>query len=248
MATNLKVLTLNVEGHKHVERVQTFLTQHKPEVVCLQEVFKVDLPGFAACLSQKVSVEFAPTLIIDRPNDFGFAALGEYGIAILSVFPMTDADKAYYFGHRGTIPLINDRDSNTPSRPVLWADIKKAEQTFRISTTHFTWSPDGKPCLPQWESLKVLLQIYHDQIQTGLLCGDFNVPRGNELYQKLIQEFQDNIPPEVTTSLDSEFHRHPELELMVDYLFTKPGYQVSEVQLHRGLSDHQAVSGILERL
>lgn len=242
MPVGLKVTTLNVEGHKHLEKICDFLRAEKPQVLCLQEVFKVDLLQLAACLGEAVTIHFVPTLIVDRPNDFKFAPLGEYGIAILSSLPLKNLGSTYYVGKAETIPLINDRDPNNPNRALAWVDLVTDDGLMRIANTHFTWSPNGAVCEAQTESLKVLLTQYHGQIKTGLLCGDFNAPRGGEIYHILAQNFTDNVPQEITTTLDSEYHRIPGLEYVVDYVFTSPEYVVSDVARHSGLSDHQALS------
>lgn len=248
MSARVQLITLNVEGHKHLERIRVFLAQAKPQVVCLQEVFKVDLPQLAAALGENTQVHFVPTLIVDRPNRFQFAALGEYGIAILSSLPLKNLGWAYYLGQAEAIPVINDRDPNTPNRAVLWADVMTTAGAVRVATTHFTWSPNGEVCVAQTKTLEVLLKIYQQHIKTGLLCGDFNAPRGGEIYQILAKNFVDNVPAEIVTTLDSTYHRVPGIEYVVDYLFSTPEYQVDQVRLHQGLSDHQAISAVLTRL
>lgn len=248
MSASLVVTTLNVEGHKHLQRISSFLAREKPQVLCLQEVFKADLPRLAASLGTDVAVQFVPTLIVDRPNRFQFAPLGAYGIAMLSTLPQKNIGSAYYFGKAESIPLINDSDPNTPNRAVMWADIMTGAGPVRVANTHFTWSPNGQVCAAQTETLAVLLRIFQEKIQAGLLCGDFNAPRGGEIYQTLSTAFTDNVPPEIKTTLDNLHHRVPGIEYVVDYLFTTVGYVVDQVTFHQGLSDHQALSAQVTRL
>jgi hypothetical protein len=44
------------------------------------------------------------------------------------------------------------------------------------------------------------------------------------------------------TSIDPKLHRAGALQLMVDGLFTTPGYEASDVMLHTGVSDHCAIT------
>ena len=59
--------------------------------------------------------------------------------------------------------------------------------------------------------------------------------------------FKDNIPLRYTTSIDPNLHRAGALELMVDGLFSTPGYVVSDVALHSGVSDHCAITCAISR-
>jgi endonuclease/exonuclease/phosphatase family metal-dependent hydrolase len=79
-----------------------------------------------------------------------------------------------------------------------------------------------------------------------ILCGDFNAPRGGEIFKMLADKYKDNIPPEYDSSLDTELHRIGKIKkLMVDGLFTTSAYIVSDVKLSEGVSDHKAVTAII---
>ena len=80
-----------------------------------------------------------------------------------------------------------------------------------------------------------------------VLTGDFNAPRGGTIFDLLARTWQDCIPQDVTTSIDPVLHRAGALTLMVDGLFTTPHYHATEVQLHTGLSDHQAITASISR-
>jgi endonuclease/exonuclease/phosphatase family metal-dependent hydrolase len=239
----LSVLTLNVEGQKHLAKVTQLLERLQPEVICLQEVFAVDLPQLAATVSGEFF--FVPTVNINKPNNFGFAPVGENGVAIITRLPHGECEARQY--HGTALPEVNDQDSNTPNRVVLWLDVALPETNdwVRIATTHFTWSPGGEVIPLQTQTIEKLLEIYSKEIKTGLLCGDFNAPRGNSIYQRLTQQLTDNIPATVKTTLDPDLHRAGQLDLVVDYFFTTPGYRVDSVECINGVSDHLAVFGQL---
>ena len=73
------------------------------------------------------------------------------------------------------------------------------------------------------------------------LCGDFNAPRGGEIFTALAMRYQDNIPLEYASSIDGNLHRKGPLPYMVDGLFTTPSYIASDVSLQSGVSDHCAI-------
>ena len=76
-----------------------------------------------------------------------------------------------------------------------------------------------------------------------VLCGDFNIPRRNGAYGKLAARYKDNIPSNVKTTIDYELHRvksegKPKFEVVVDYLWSTPKYEISGVRIVSGVSDH----------
>src|SRR5688500_15844020 len=44
----LKLLTLNIEGDRHIDRVRATLKSHLPDIACLQEVLEEDCSRLAA--------------------------------------------------------------------------------------------------------------------------------------------------------------------------------------------------------
>jgi endonuclease/exonuclease/phosphatase family metal-dependent hydrolase len=79
------------------------------------------------------------------------------------------------------------------------------------------------------------------------LCGDFNAPRGGEIFTTLASHYTDNIPSKYETSIHVALHRAGSVDgarlahLMVDGLFTTSGYAASDVRLEFGVSDHAAI-------
>jgi len=80
-----------------------------------------------------------------------------------------------------------------------------------------------------------------------VLTGDFNAPRGREIFSHIASVFKDNVPDHVSVSLDPLHHRAGALPYMVDGIFSTPGYRVTEVEQHFGLSDHTAFSATVFR-
>jgi endonuclease/exonuclease/phosphatase family metal-dependent hydrolase len=75
-----------------------------------------------------------------------------------------------------------------------------------------------------------------------ILCGDFNAPRGREIFSRLAKRWHDNVPLHYVTSIDPKLHRAGPLQLMVDGVFSTTDYRVRNVVLHQGVSDHCAIT------
>lgn len=243
----MKLVSINIEGHRHLhERVLPFLEQEQPDVVCLQEVFEVDVPVIAEALGMQSF--FQPMVNVTEPTIHVRHALGVLGVAQFTKLLVREQQAAYYVDLKlGRLPIFFENGNpNSMNRVLVWQTVEKDGQLFTIATTHFTWSTRGESTLEQLRDLGALQRIL-DTIPEFVVCGDFNAPRGNETFARLAERYTDNIPPEVTTSIDGEFHKAGQLELMVDGLFSTPEYVLSQVQVLGGVSDHKAISAIINR-
>lgn len=242
---SIKLLQCNIEGSKHLERLVPFLKAQSAEVVCLQEAFEVDVN----LLSQELgmSAYFVPLLDAQAPNSFTCDPKGLWGLAILTNLPVMAKQHQYYVGSSNVIPPIDEQNHNCLNRAVAWVDVVKQGVTYRMATTHFTWSPAGSFIQLQAENLVALTHILQTDLKEFVLCGDFNAPRGGEVYHRLTSWLTDYIPPHITTSIDKKWHRAGDLQLMVDYVFATGNYQASQVTLHDNVSDHMAVTALISK-
>ena len=234
----LSLVSVNIEGDRHLDRVLPFLAERAPDVVCVQELFEKDVPHFESAIGSGVFVPMTrhrPTL---------------QGIGIFSVF-LGRSQSFHYAG--GSEDLVNfdttsmEARHRTQRRVLLTAEITKDGVLFKIGTTHFTWTPDGEADEYQRADLAGLFTSleHEDEI---VFCGDFNAPRGKEIFSAIAARYHDNIPPHYTTSLDSALHRAGPLPYMVDGLFSTPGYAVTNVELVCDVSDHCAIVADIERV
>ncbi len=230
-----RLISLNVERSKHLERVLPFLALHQPDVVCLQELTQTDILRVQEAAGLKHG-HYAPMSI--HPLD-----QQPFGVGIFSRHAFTAQDVIPY-GGTGKGELVLDRASAesrlTSCRFVVVRVKTQIEgQDFTFATTHFPWTPDGLERDFQTEALKQLISgLGRSEV---ILTGDFNAPRGGPIFAQLARHWQDNIPAGITTSLDPVLHRAGPLDLMVDGLFTTKHYRAHEVRLLGGLSDHKAV-------
>lgn len=243
MGARIKLISINIELNRHLERVIPFLERERPDVVCFMEVAEVNFPRLQEALGMEG--RFEPMLRLAGTRSYRTLQEGVAGIAFFSRFK-TEFFAEQYAGEPGVVPF--ERDDNQGIRIVLLGGrFSFAGTSWTIATTHFTWTPDGEASDAQRADLKSLFTVLKKFPEIAF-CGDFNMPRGRELWEKVASKYKDNIPLEYQSSIDPVLHRTKGLELMVDGLFTTPGYKASDVQLVEGVSDHKAVVGVLERL
>lgn len=241
---SLSLVTLNIERNKHLGKVVPFLKERMYDVVCLQEVYEEDTARIAADLG--ATYQFSTRLrTIVNGNAW------KEGTAILSRVPVRSFDTIWYAGLTTEEPPI-DPDAwirfqfHTQRFVIVTATIEKDGDTFRIATTHFPGSKGGEADDIQRESLKLLLEKAAS-LGEMVLCGDFNAPRGKEIFSALTETYTDNVPHEYTTSIDGEFHRVGPLPYMVDGIFSTKGYKVHDVDMVCGLSDHCALTALVDK-
>ena len=241
----MNLISLNVEGARHWQTVTSFLRREHAHVIALQEAHP-DYVHFLETLGYQTY--FSPSSLMEQ-NGIEFAQ----GLLLASLY---DFEPRTLYYHKPTDTLQPEVVDPKTGRSSIWRQLLVAQFTtnggiFVIATTHFTWSPDGHPNDIQRTDLGQMLQTTKT-LPPHLLCGDFNIPRlHNELYLQLANVYTDNIPPQYRSSLDRTLHRagnDPERaivfdEYMVDYLFSQPAYNVTDVRLEFGVSDHAAVIG-----
>lgn len=240
----LSLISLNIERDNHLDRVGAFLKEQAPDVVCVQELFEADIPRLEAVLG--ASCFFAPAM---RSMSGSRGRLVE-GTAIFSRLPFLFSQSYQYGGiPTGVVDYIDGtaEEKQATSRDMLLViEVEKDGELFRIATVHFPWTPDGEANDTQREALPKLLALL-DRFDDVVLCGDFNAPRGREIFSLLSEHFTDNVPAQYETSIDGSLHRAGPLPLMVDGMFSTQGYRVSNVEMVCGVSDHCALLATVER-
>jgi endonuclease/exonuclease/phosphatase family metal-dependent hydrolase len=237
----LALACINIERSKHLSRVLPFLRGHAPDVACLQEVVADDLDPLADRLG------YPHRLFIPMCRFPGLNGPSPMGIAVLSRHAFASSEDIHYAGG-GSGRDVLDRASEesrfrTNRYSVGLVSIALGGGSLTIATTHFPWSNDARTLDFQRSACDRLLQCLSDR--SLVLCGDFNAPRGQEIFSRLAAQWIDHMPPGLTTSLDPVLHRAGHLELLVDGVFSTPDYEVSSVALHQGVSDHCAITARL---
>lgn len=238
LMAEVKLVSINIEGDKHLELLAAFLKEFKPEVVLLQEVFDEDLRMLASEFSMES--RFSPMWQKERVEGSGEKLL-LWGMGWLTNLPIVKESVVYYFGDGVSVPVFDRSKIEKCGKAVMMCEVEKGDKWFRFCNTHFTWTPDGQPTPRQFRDLKQLLIIL-GKFGELILCGDFNAPRGRSIWSEIAKEYKDNIPEEVESTLDPKHHRKNFLKFVVDGLFTTSGNRVEDVEIIDGLSDHCAIA------
>jgi endonuclease/exonuclease/phosphatase family metal-dependent hydrolase len=235
---SLNVLSLNIEGHHHLEVLTNFLRHSDFDIICLQEVFACDLPSLEAAFGAK-SI-YLPLANVTQPNRYRVDPLGVWGVATLSRVPLSDPQTKLYKGQPNLIPQFEDGQPNSVNRGWIGIKVEKSGDTFQVINTHFTWTPDGQANADQRRDWPVF-QAQLAELGEFVMMGDFNAPRGRETWDLIAAQYKDNIPPEVQTTLDPEIFRVKDLQIVIDGIFSTPAYHLENVEILTGLSDHCGV-------
>ncbi|MBP9781330.1 endonuclease/exonuclease/phosphatase family protein [Candidatus Woesebacteria bacterium] len=241
----MKLLTVNIEGHKHVDLICNLLATEQPDVICLQEIFEADLPLFQKALQHEdqFQVLYSPNANVLKQNQYGIAPMGKWGIALIvnRAFiqdSMHDFHQLFYAGEEQVVPEFVGPYS--PRRSLLVAQLGVDGQNFAVATTHFTWTPNGQASPQQYNDLKQL-KLNLGNYNRFILCGDFNAPRGGEIYAQFAEGLIDHVPRDVLTTLDHTFHYAGMLNLVVDGVLSTPDIGSISTRVIDGVSDHKAI-------
>jgi endonuclease/exonuclease/phosphatase family metal-dependent hydrolase len=240
----MKLITLNIEGDNHLPVVIDFLQKQNADVICLQEVFDHDLDTLSKSLDMHYA--YAPLTQIPSDNHTNVLNHGIWGICILSKIKPVEINQTYYVGNIKDIPVFEDVEPFSTNRAVLSVKIIQEGIDYTFATTHFTWSPSGMATDLQRDNLIAMVKVL-DTLKEFTLTGDFNAPRGREIFAELSKLYKDNIPTAITASLDPNLHRVKNLPYMVDGIFSTDTYQIKNVQVFEGVSDHKAFSAEVEK-
>jgi endonuclease/exonuclease/phosphatase family metal-dependent hydrolase len=234
----LTLANINIERSKHLPQVMSFLARSAPDVVCLQELIVDDLFELSRSLG------YAHHSYASMALYPGGGLIRSYGIGILSRIPILHSETIPYAGLGSGRDLVDlssaDSKMLTSRYFVVLATVALADARFTIGNTHFPWTPDGSASNDQRKACGRLIGSLGER--PVVLCGDFNAPRGGEIFSRLAAHWRDNIPASYTSSIDPNLHRAGPLPLMVDGAFSTNDYRVCNVVMHAGISDHCAIT------
>ena len=240
---SIKLVSINIERSKHLDTVIPFLKTQRPDVVTLQECMERDVKAFEEVLDMQSF--YAPLSVFGARNG------EEEGPEGQAIFARKIISKGfeYYAGEYDPIYRTTDdkeADIIRIAKALSHAVVDHGGQSFCVATTHFTWSLQGIATELQLNDLGKLFEKLA-RFPEILLTGDFNAPRGRKTWDSIAAKYKDNIPSHYTSSIDP-MHRAGELPLVVDGLFTTPEYEARDVELHKGVSDHKAVTATITKV
>ena len=235
-----KLVSINIEWDKHLDLVLPFIKREAPDVLCIQEIFESDHAVFEKELEMKGV--FAPMVRV-IPTMGGPSQ--PTGVALFTKEQQAETSVEYYYGSADAVADLDAKPFDEEARPLVSVRVRFGENDYNVGTTHFTWTGNAESSDRQREDIKVLLDLVKGKDRL-ILCGDFNAPRGGEIFTLLSKNFKDNIPLHYKTSIDKKFHRKGDLQLVVDGLFTTDDVRTENVRLVDGLSDHMAIVAEIE--
>ncbi len=233
----VKLISLNIEGDKHFARWIPEVQRQNPDVLCLQEVFAEDMDLISSSLD--MVGYFIPMMNVTEGNSYKISPKGLWGIGYFTRLEHTSPQVHYYAGEGELRTFKKPGDS---ARVLVTAEnTSLAGEKVCIGTTHFTWTPNGEASDEQRRDAAALLECLAEYPEVAF-CGDFNAPRGKEIFSLFAENYTDNLPKEVTSTLDPTLHyKGSQLELAVDTLFTSSGYTARNVAVLTGVSDHYGI-------
>lgn len=244
----LKLISLNIEGPKHYNTVFPFIDSENPDVLCLQEA-----PEETRTFLQERGYKTAFAPMCQRT--FGDT---EHVIGILLATKLPQQTRVYYYWQSPediSAPYDPKHPALSISNAYLIATIINKGKQYNIATTHVMDTRNGASDSHQEKGVSLLIKSLSKE-PSHIICGDFNMPRHhNHLYEKFTRLYQDEIPNHYQSSLDRNLHRLGNVkidqpifdEFMVDYIFAKPEYEVTDERLEFGVSDHAAVVAHIAR-
>jgi exonuclease III len=237
----MKIISLNMEGDKHIDKIIKLLEKEKADIVCFSEIFEEDIKFL--------------TPLIDIPYIFAHecyrqsmvknnADIKTFGVAIFSK-NITWSNIFYVVGNHNLIPKFQ-KSANLEEKPhelyvpAITVKIQFNNKEYFITNTHLVVTEKGESTDYSFEQATKLVN-YLKEYPEMIICGDFNSPRGGGVFDYFCKFYKDNIPNKYKTSLDQNLHRVKKLKFMVDVLFSTKNYTVENVKLVDGVSDHMAV-------
>lgn len=234
--------SLNIEADRHLDKVASYLSANMPDVVFLQEVYKIHAEELAAQFDYHLT--FVPHVDFNISEHI-FKPLGEWGIATLTKVKPVNVQIAYYSEYPVVIPHEFMKTLKHP-RALLVSELVIEGKQYYFANTHFTWAltTDADVAqLPDYLRLQKLL----DKVPSFVLAGDLNASRDSRVYQELASRYIDQLPSSIESTLDPVLFRKPELKLVVDHLFSTLDYLVENVQVLTGLSDHCGIAATITK-
>lgn len=233
----IKLVSINIEGQKHLETVKAFLARETPDVVCLQECFGDTIDELSHDYPYRL---YGPTYLADQNETGLIEGNRDWGEVLISKTPLENPRLDY-------LPIDGYGPQNLPRHGQdnhVVCLVRASVKGYQVGTTHFTWTPKGTITKRQREHMRLLLDLLKGE--EIVMAGDFNIPRGNQLYKQLAVKYRDNIPLAVSSTLDPVLHYANaelvgQLKLVVDYIWSTPKYSVGQVRVESGVSDHCAL-------
>ncbi|MFT4307947.1 MAG: endonuclease/exonuclease/phosphatase family protein [Candidatus Woesearchaeota archaeon] len=221
----MRIVSVNIEGSRHLDRVSELLDELDPDVVCMMELFERD----RSILTERFEHTLFATGVLQAQDDH---PIGGVGLGFASKEPF----EPFSFKYSG------------PDAPGEYVKFDESVQQHwliggvvrgvAIATTHMMVTRDATIVAQQFVDCERIIRFL-ERYERVVFCGDLNTHRGGIIFERFASAFTDTIPAEVTTTLDQTLHRSAPIHLVVDGAFTR-GIE-ARTTLRFGVSDHAAL-------
>lgn len=227
-AQSLKVMSYNcrmsgeLTGYS-VTPFASLIKQKNPDVILLQEVDYLTKRNKNQDFTTQLAAELGMFSVFGKAIEIGG---GEYGVAILSKYPLLSVNNAPYTGIDGVKEI----------RTLLYVDIElpETEEKVRIACTHLDHSTD---VVRSAMVAQINTRLGNTEIPT-ILAGDFNARLDSEPITEGMKDWQRICDNTLTYPAVSA-------TIKIDYIFGLPKgkWEVKSFEAlgDEGLSDHKAL-------
>jgi endonuclease/exonuclease/phosphatase family metal-dependent hydrolase len=131
---SVSFFSLNIEADRHLDKFSSYLKEKMPDIVFLQEVYKIHAEKLALQFGYHLS--FAPHVDFNISEHI-FKPLGEWGIATLTKINPSKVKLYYYSEHPVVIPHEFMKTLKHP-RALLVTELVIEGKQYCFANTHFT--------------------------------------------------------------------------------------------------------------
>jgi len=235
----VRVMSFNIRsGNGNLDRIADAIRSSSADIVALQEVDvhwaeRSDFVDQASALGQRLRMDVRFARIYRLPAPTAGGAPREFGVALLSKFPIVRWSN-------DTITRLSTQEPNpvpTPMPGLLDATIDMHGTPVRVFNTHLDYRSD--PRVRQQQVTEMLASI-HEALEPTIVFGDMNAKPDAPELQPLLRRLRDawagvGVGPGLTYPADAPSER-------IDYVLVSPHFLVRSASvLATQASDHRPV-------
>ena len=214
------------------------------DIICFQEFYKRDLPGFFETRDTLVTILKAKN--VHEHYTHHLKSKQHFGLATFSVYPIIN---------KGEIAFDND-----PNNHCIYTDLKIDEDTIRVYNVHFAsirfQNNDGfltkmkrlsAAYQKRVDQSRIVLEHIDDSPHKLIICGDFNDTPISYCYRQFNNILKDAFKESGSGIGGTYIGLFPGLR--IDYIFHDESLNSYNFKVHpEELSDHRAISCTIEIL
>ena len=241
MGCKVKIIQLNIWYGKLGDSAIRFLNQQNPDIVCLQEVSKIEGPTGGM---------FVPLHTIQKETGLAHASFApaasfrfmkrkcQYGNAILSKFPLEHEKTIFVHGQYNDGYDRTEGDHN--NRNMQICQVRTPNQKFTVVNHHGFHIHDPKGNDQSLQVMEKVADTLKGLAGPLVFCGDLNVSPNSPAMHPLSELNLRNLTAEnkISSTL-SQVHKL-RIPIACDYIFVSPTLNVKKFEVSDEIiSDHK---------